>query len=161
MNKEFLLMLHPTFGVLGMLAAVWVLVEVINLSDTNRGRIKAASLAVAVLIWLSFIFGGYWYVQFYGADKEIIKQGPWPFAHSFFMETKEHLFFVMLLIGTYLPIAASGAVSGVASRNRLAVEPGARNLLLTLSALIVLLGLAMEGSGAIVGLGVKMGLLGN
>lgn len=97
MSKEFILMLHPTFGVLGMLAAVWVFVEVINVSDANRHRINTASVVVAVLIWLSFLFGGYWYVQFYGADKAIIKQGPWPFAHSFFMETKEHLFLVLLL----------------------------------------------------------------
>jgi len=156
MSKEFILMLHPSFGVLAMLAAVWVFVEVLNVSDANRRRIKTASLAVAVLIWLSYVLGGYWYVTHYAADKAIIKQGPWPFAHGFFMETKEHLFFVLLLISTYLPIAASNLTSG----SQLVLDRGARNLLLTLAALVVLLGFAMEGSGAIVGLGVKMGLLG-
>jgi hypothetical protein len=152
MNKEFILMLHPTFGVLAMLAAVWVFVDVMNASEANRVRIKTASVIVAALIWLSYLAGGYWYVNFYAADKAIINKGPWPFAHGFFMETKEHLFFVLLLIGTYLPIAASG--------NQLVVDRGARNLVLTLAALVVLLGLAMEGSGAIVGLGVKLSLLG-
>ena len=80
------------------------------------------------------------------------KAGPWPFAHTFFMEIKEHLFFALLMISTYLPIAVSG--------NQLVANRGARNLVLMLAGLVVLLGLAMEGSGAIVGLGVKMGLLG-
>ncbi len=152
MSKEFILMLHPTFGVLAMLAAVWFFVEVINANESNLSRITTAGLTVAVFIWLSYIVGGYWYVNFYYADKAIIKAGPWPFAHSFFMETKEHIFFSLLLISTYLPIVVSG--------NQLLVNRGARNLVLTLSALVVLLGLVMEGSGAIVGLGVKMGLLG-
>ncbi len=157
MNKEIILMLHPTFGVLAMLAAVWLFVEVVNVNTVNgvnlqnQQRIKFSSMTVAILIWLSYIIGGYWYVQFYAPDKAIIKAGPWPFAHSFFMETKEHLFFVLLLIATYLPIVVAG--------KQWIAERSARTLLLTLAALVVLLGLAMEGSGAIVGLGVKMGLL--
>lgn len=106
---------------------------------------------MTVLVWLSFLFGGYWYVQYYAADKAIIKAGPWPFAHDFFMETKEHLFLTMLLLGTYLPISV---------QNNLAADRGTRLLVLTVAALVVLLGLAMEGEGALVGLGVKMGLLG-
>lgn len=145
-------MLHPTFGVLAMLAAAWLFVEVINAGEHNQARIKTAGWIIAALVWLSYLFGGYWYVMYYAADKAIIQAGPWPFAHTFFMETKEHLFFALLLISTYLPIAVSGS-------HTLATK-STRNLLLTLSGLVVLLGLAMEGSGAIVGIGVKLGLLG-
>lgn len=152
MSKEVILMLHPTFGVLAMLAAVWVFVDVLNVGEANRGRIKTMSALVAAFVWLSFLLGGYWYVTYYGADKAIIKAGPWPLAHSVVMETKEHLFFAMLLISTYLPIAAAS--------KQLVASHSVRNLMLTLTALVVLLGLAMEGSGAIVALGVKMGLLG-
>ena len=152
MSKEIILMLHPTFGVLAILAAVWIFVEVINAGAHNQARIKTASMVLAALMWLTYLVGGYWYVAFYPADKSIIMVGPWPFAHTFFMELKEHLFFALLLISTYLPIAASS--------NQILVNQGARNLLLMLSGLVVLLGLAMEGCGAIVGLGVKMGLLG-
>lgn len=152
MTKEIILMLHPTFGMLAVLTAVWVFVDVLNANQRNLARIRSASLALTVLMWLSFILGGYWYVRYYGIDKAIIKAGPWPFAHAFFMETKEHLFFPLLLLSTYLPIAAAGS--------RLLADRSARNLVLTVAALIVLLGLAMEGSGAIVALGVKMGLLG-
>lgn len=150
-SKEVILMLHPTFGVLALIAAVWVFVEVLNTSQDNLGRIRTMSLVQAVLMWMAYLVGGYWYVQFYGADKAIINAGPWPSAHGFFMETKEHLFLVLLLLSTYLPIMAFQRV--------LLIERSARRLTLTVAALIVLLVLAMEGAGAIVGLGVKMGLL--
>lgn len=150
-SREFILVLHPTFGVLALIAAVWVFVEVLNTSQDNLGRIRTMSLVQAAFIWLAYLFGGYWYVQFYDADKAIIKAGPWPSAHGFFMETKEHLFLVLLLLSIYLPV--------MAFQRALLIERGARRLTLTVAALIVLLVLAMEGAGAIVGLGVKMGLL--
>jgi hypothetical protein len=150
MSNETILMMHPTFGVLGVLAAVWVFVETLNARDGNVGRIRTASLAVTGFIWAAYLVGGYWYVTLYGPDKELIKAGPWPFAHGFFMETKEHVFLVMLLIATYLPIAAFG---------NLVASAGARRLVLWTAALVVLNGLAMEGAGAVVSMGVKVALL--
>ena len=152
--KEIILMLHPTFGVLGVLAAVWVFVEVLNASAQNRARIQRVALLAAIFIWLSYLAGGYWYVQYYSVDRDIIKAGPWPFAHTVVMETKEHVFFALLLLSTYLPVAARAAA------DRIAEDSGARNLLLTITAFIVLLGLAMEGGGAVVALGAKLGLIG-
>ena len=92
MSKELILMLHPTFGVLAVLAAGWVFVEALNASNANISRLRSASVLTAVFMWLTYIVAGYWYVVFYGADKAIIKGGPWPIAHGFFMETKEHVF---------------------------------------------------------------------
>lgn len=150
MSPELILMMHPTFGVLAIVASVWVFVEALNAREANQGRIRAASIIVAILIWLAYIVGGYWYVVFYGGDKAIIKAGPWPFAHDFFMETKEHLFFMLLLLATFLPIAAYGDVV-----HRLA----ARAVVLWSSALVVLMSLAMEGAGAFISMGVKVALL--
>jgi hypothetical protein len=150
MSKEFILLLHPTFGVLAIIAAVWVFVETLNASDANISRLRKASILTTILIWLAYIVGGYWYVVFYGGDKTIIKDGPWPFAHGLFMETKEHLFFMLLLLATFLPIAAYGDV---------VKKQVTRNLVLWTSALVVLMGLGMEGAGAIIGMGVKVALL--
>jgi hypothetical protein len=152
MSAELLLVPHVTFGVLGILTGVWVFVELLNVSKSNKGRIKYASIAVAVFIWLSYVLGGYWYVTFYGADKAIIKAGPWPWAHSFSMEVKEHLFFTLLLLSTYLPIAVHNS--------DFTANKATRNLVLVVAALIVFLGLAMEGFGALTSMGVRMGLLG-
>jgi hypothetical protein len=150
MSPELVLMLHPTFGVLAIIASVWVFVETLNARETNQGRIRTASVVVTIFMWLAYIIGGYWYVVFYGGDKEIIKGGPWPFAHSFFMETKEHLFFMLLLLATFLPIAAYGDVV----RKR-----AVRAVVLWTSALVVLMSLAMEGAGAFISMGAKVALL--
>lgn len=150
MLKELVLMLHPTFGVLAIISSVWVFVESLNASEANHARIRAASVLSAVLMWLAYIVGGYWYVVFYGADKAIIQAGPWPFAHSFFMETKEHVFLMLLLLATFLPIAAYGDV---------VKKPSTRKVVLWTSALVALMSLAMEGAGAFVSMGVKVALL--
>jgi predicted membrane channel-forming protein YqfA (hemolysin III family) len=89
-------------------------------------------------------------VVYYGADKAIILKGPWPFAHSFFMEMKEHVVIMLLLLATYLPIAAS---------DNLVMNKAARKIVLWVTGLIVMIGVAMDGSGAIIAMGVKVGLL--
>ena len=148
--NEMILMAHVLLGVACIVATVWVFVDVLNANDSNRQRIKWISRAAAFFMWLSFLIGGYWYVVFYPADKAIILKGPWPFAHGYFMETKEHLVIMLLLLVTYLPIAAS---------NNLAANRDARRLVLWVSGMIPLLGLMIEGHGAIIAMGVKMALL--
>jgi hypothetical protein len=145
--SDIVLFAHPTFGVLGIIAAVWVFVEALNASEANRRRTWLASLAVTACIAAAWVLGGYWYVTYYAAEKAIILKGPWPFAHSLFMETKEHLFFIPLLLALYLPFAA---------RLRLAVNRPARAMVMAVAALIVLNGLAIEGAGAVINYGVKV-----
>ncbi len=148
--NEIILMVHVLFGVACMVTAVWLFVDVLHASEANRLRIKRMSVAAAIFMWLAFIIAGYWYVVLYHVDKAIILKGPWPFAHSYFMETKEHLVIMLMMMVTYLPIAAS---------NNLAANRDARRLVLWLTAGIALLALMVEGHGAIVAMGVKMGLL--
>ena len=150
MSQELLLMLHPTFGILALIAAVWVFVETLNVTDGNHARVVGASKLVAVLMWLAYIVGGYWYVVYYGGDKALIKAGPWAFSHSFYMETKEHVFLMLILLATLLPIVASGDMVKKAAT---------RSVVLWSSALIVLMTLAMEGAGAFISMGVKAALL--
>ena len=148
--NEIILMLHVLFGVGCLLAAVWLFVDVLHASEANRVRIRRLSWAAAIFMWIGFIIGGSWYVFSYPADKAVILNGPWPWAHSFFMETKEHLVIMLLLLATYLPIAAA---------NNLAANRDARRLMLWLTAGIALLALLVEGHGAVIATGVKLGLL--
>jgi hypothetical protein len=147
---EFFLMTHVLFGMLCIVMAVWVFVDVLNISETNYSRIKIMTYGVTAVMWLSYLIAGYWYVVYYGADKAIILKGPWPFAHSFFMEMKEHVVIMLLLLATYLPIAAS---------DNLVMNKAARKIVLWVTGLIVMIGVAMDGSGAIIAMGVKVGLL--
>jgi hypothetical protein len=149
MFKDFELLLHPTFGVIGMLAAVWVFVEALNASEDNAARMRTAAKWSTAMIWLSCITAGYFYILYYGADKAIIKEGPWPWAHNLMMETKEHLFFLTLIMATLLSIVTARPIFN----NR-----AARNVVLTTSAGVVVLVLAMEGAGAFISTGAKLGL---
>lgn len=149
--KETLQLLHPTLGMLGVIAAIWVFVETINATPNNQNRIQVTSIVVAVLMFLTWMASGYLYVLYYGADKAIILKGPWAFAHSFYMESKEHLFFITLVLSFLLPI--------VSRMKNSAESKSTRILILTIAGLIVLSGLAIEASGAVIALGEELGLL--
>jgi hypothetical protein len=101
------------------------------------------------MVW-AWIAGGYWYLHYYPVEKALILNGPWPFAHNLFMETKEHLFLMTLILSLYLPIAA---------RDSLHTNATARRMVLSVTFLIVLAGLAIESSGAVINHGVKVALL--
>src|SRR5208282_6843172 len=136
--NELVLMAHVMFGVACLISTLWVFVDVLNASEANQHRIRRMSCAAAVFMWIAFVIAGYWYVFSYKVDKTIILKGPWPFAHSFFMETKEHLVIMLLMLATYLPIAAS---------NNLVASKDARRLVLWVAGIIPLLGLMIEGHG--------------
>lgn len=147
---EVILMAHVLFGMLCIVAGVWLFVDVLHASEANQGRIRTVSMAIAVLMWLAYLVGGYWYLTYYYVDKAIILKGPWKFSHSFFMEMKEHVAIMLLLLATYLPIAAA---------SNTAVNKAARKVVLWVTALIVLIGVGIDGAGAIIGIGVKVALL--
>ncbi len=148
--SDIILLSHASFGVLGCLAAIWVFVEVLNANAQNAGRIQKAALVTALCMAAAWVLGGYWYVRFYPAEKAMILKGPWPFAHSLFMETKEHLFFATAILAFFLPIA---------TREKLWANAAARNLVLCVSAMIVVTGFVVEGAGAVIDHGVKVELL--
>lgn len=149
-GSDIILLAHASCGVLGSLAALWVFIEALNARPESAGRIKTAALVGAIAMGAAWILGGYWYVHFYPAEKAIILKGPWPFAHNIFMETKEHLFFITGLLSFYLVIAV---------RDKVYANAAARKMVLSVSMLIVLTGLAVEGAGAVIDHGVKVALL--
>lgn len=150
MLKDVLILVHPTLGVLGVLAALWVFVEALKVDESALRRMKIASVTAAALMLLTWPTGGIWDSLFYAADKAVIEQGSWAFVGDTVMETKEHLFVIVLLLAIYLPIVVFGG--------NLRGSSGARVLTMTVAALVVLSGLAMEGAGAVLSLSVKVGL---
>lgn len=149
---QAVLMLHVLFGVLAIMIAVAVLVYLVNVKEQNIPRIKNLSILVALSTILSYLIGGYWYVTYYAAERDIIRAGPWPWAHTFFMEVKEHIFFVLLFLSIYLPI--------VVYKDSLLKNEENRKLALLVVVFIILIGLAVDGSGAIISRGLIMSLLG-
>jgi len=149
-RSDVILLAHAAFGVAGCMAALWVFVETLNVRPANAVRIRTAALVVAVCMAAAWICGGYWYIHFYPPEKTLILKGPWPLAHNFFMETKEHLFFITGILAFLLPIV---------TREKLYANSAARRLVLCLAGLIAITGLAVEGAGAVIDHGVKVALL--
>jgi hypothetical protein len=150
MNHPIILMLHVGFGMVCLVGALWVFVETLNVTESNLGRIRRVSLVAALSMWTAYLIAGYWYTAFYAQDKAIILHGPWPFAHNIFMEIKEHLVLMLLLLSTYLPIAATG---------RLASSGAARGVVLWTSGLVVAFALIADGFGGLIAMGAKLALL--
>ena len=148
--SDIILFAHPTFGVLGIMAAVWTVVESLNASEANQSRIRLAAGVTTACIVMAWVLGGFWYVNYYYADKAVILKGPWPWAHNFFMETKEHLFFIPLILALYLPIVAA---------RKLASNAAARVMVMVVATFIILNGLAIEGAGAIINYGAKVAFI--
>jgi hypothetical protein len=157
MWKELMTIPHVVLGVIGILLAVWVAVEAANSSEANQRRLKLASMGTTLFLWLSYLMGGWFYVVYYGtadsnSDKSIILAGPWKWSHSFFMEAKEHIFFMLIFLSILLPM--------VIFQNQLFKDKKIRNLTIVIALTIVVLGLGMEGFGAMISKGVKMSLMG-
>jgi len=149
-SSDVILLTHAALGATGCAAALWVFVEALNVRPANIGRIRTAALVAAASIAAAWICGGYWYVHFYPPERALILKGPWPFAHSLFMETKEHLFFIVAILSFLLPIA---------TREELHSNSAARRLVSSIAGLIVITGVAVEGAGAVIDHGVKVALL--
>jgi fumarate reductase subunit D len=149
--RDVLLLIHPTLGVLGVLASLWVFVEAIRLDPGGLRRMKVASLLAAVLIAATWLAGGLWDAAYFEADQKILATGPWAFFGNTGMEIKEHLFPIILVLALYLPIAVF--------RGDLLSDRGNRFVVGTVSAFVVLCGLAMEGVGAVLAMSVKVALV--
>jgi uncharacterized membrane protein YozB (DUF420 family) len=105
-SKPVLIGLHLGFAIVGIDAFLWLLGKLRDDTSSQKSRVLTAFIGVAAFI-LSWIFGGYYYVIYYGGlVKPVIKSGLAPWAHTIVMETKEHIFlFIIPLALTTLCIS--------------------------------------------------------
>ena len=148
--NSLVMLSHAIAGVFTHLALIWLYVESLNASEKNRKRIKLATYHVVFWITLAFVVGGFWYINYYPVDKGIILKSDFAFAHKFFMETKEHIFFTLLILAYYLPFVT---LNHDLSKNKVA-----RKATLTLVSVMGIIILYMEGAGAVIGQGIKLAL---
>jgi len=101
---DWLIAAHAAVGDLAFIAFGWVFVELIEPTPTRVTRAKWMALLGSATTWLSWLAGGFYYVNSYPVDKALIKSGPWPWGHLILMEAKEHLFLLGPFIATLLLI---------------------------------------------------------
>ncbi len=95
-NKPVLVGLHLGFAIVGIDLLLWHLGELVAGVRSNR-RMKWVALGTVISFALSWLFGGYYYVRYYGnLVKPVIKAGAAPWAHDVIMESKEHIFLFIL-----------------------------------------------------------------
>lgn len=145
--------LHAVMGEVGALAFLWVLVEMLNPSESRLRRARIAALLGALFLIGAWIFGGFYYVTQYGpAVKPVILAGPLPWAHEVMTETKEHVFLFL----PFLAILTWGLLQRY--QNEFIQNRNFRIAILIISGLIVLLAFAMAGMGFMISSGFRAAL---
>src|SRR3989338_2398906 len=137
---NLLVAMHATAGILSISAFLLVFVELLSPTEKTIKRVKIFALVGTILIFVSWVVGGYYYLTYYGPDiKPAIKEGSNPWIHSVVMETKEHVFLFL----PFLAILTTGVIlsydAGLLENNK------ARSSVLALCVLIILIGLAVAG----------------
>jgi hypothetical protein len=140
--------IHAGLGEFGIFVFLWMFVELLNPTAARIKRAKIACVIGLILIILSWLAGGYYYVNIYGPEvKPLIKEGPAPWAHLVFTETKEHIFLFIPILSMLIT-----TILFKADMNK------ARKSILMLLGLTILLGLSMAGMGYIISTGARTAL---
>lgn len=148
--KPVLIGLHLGFAIIGIDAFLWLLAEVKN-KEWHVKRLRIAALLGIGGFALSWLFGGYYYVKFYGAlVKPVIKAGMAPWAHNVIMETKEHVFLFII------PLAITAALIVFLKKNEFE-KIRVRRETLMLTGLVASLGLLVGIMGFIISAAARWG----
>ena len=146
---NLLVAIHAIAGILAIFAFLFVFIELLSSAEKTIKRIQIFAYMGTILIFISWIVGGYYYVNYYSPNvKPLIKQGSTPWIHSVIMETKEHVFLFL----PFLAILITGIIFSYAD---LLKSHKAKSSVLILSALIILIGLAIAGMGYLISTGAR------
>lgn len=136
--------LHVIVGMIGVIAYAGVWMSLLKQRPPVR-FLRWSSAVGFVSFITSWFVGGYYYAIYYGvAAKPVILKGSYPWAHSFFMEAKEHIFL-------FLPfLSAAVLIALFMAGERLETEVSLKRALTWLAGVIVVLGIIMAFSGIVI-----------
>ena len=126
--RDLVLYLHIIAGLSIIVLSIVILLQM----QKKSTWLKPLAAITVALGWLLLLPSAILYLTFYPATKTLIKAGAWPWAHSIFMETKEHW-------GLLIPIIATTA-AGLVFTGRVKESKKWWILLLALAALIGVMG---------------------
>ena len=148
-----LIFVHSIIAEIGLFAYLWVMVEMLNPTETRIRRAKVAAMIGVTCLFVAWFAGGFYYVEVYGSMvKPAIKASDAKWVHSIVMETKEHVFL-------FLPLLAILTTSLIFRFGRELIENRtAKKAVVLLAGLIFLLGFSIAGMGAIIASGYRFAL---
>lgn len=98
-----LIVLHVLTGMGGSLLPIWIAMEMAKpFNEISRRDIRLASAAVLILIIVSWVTGGIYYVDVYGSQVKPAIKASQPWIHDILMESKEHVFLFMPFLALLL-----------------------------------------------------------
>ena len=149
-----LILLHAVAAEIGVIAFLWVLVELLNPTESRIARAQVAALVGCSALLFAWLVGGFYYVEVYGLHiKPLIKASDAAWVHSIVMEVKEHVFL-------FLPILAALTTAMLYKyESALIHNRDARVSIALLSGLIFLLGFSIAGMGALISSGYRFALM--
>jgi len=148
-----LIFVHALIAEAGLFAFLWVLVELLNPTETRIRRAKVAAVFGLACLLTAWLAGGFYYVEVYGSQiKPVIKGSDAKWVHSIVMEVKEHVFL-------FLPVLATVVVTMLYKYGEgLIKKKDARLTAVLLAGLVFLLGFSIAGMGAIISSGYRFAL---
>lgn len=136
------LIIHVIGGVVAIGMHNVVLMHLLKKAP-NYVFVSRIAWSAAALFFLSWATSAYYYVTYYGTVvKPRILAGAMPAAHTFFMETKEHIFLVLPFVAISIALCTSYLRSNPDDRLKKSTA------FLTLLALVI--GVATAASGILV-----------
>lgn len=142
-----LLIAHIVLGLIGIAAVHFAYMQLIRKVPPYR-LIEWASWAAVTAFFMSWATGAYYYVVHYGgAVKPRIVSGDASWAHTIFMEAKEHVFILI----PFLAIVFALVVRSLRSEEK----PNLKYVAQWTAALILTLGVFVAASGILVSGGVR------
>ena len=149
-----LILIHAICAELGLFAFLWVVVEMLNPTETRIARAQMAAVFGFAFLIFAWVVGGFYYVEIYGLHvKPLIKASDAKWVHSIVMEVKEHVF-LFLPILALLTTALLYKYDGELLENR-----DARLSIVLLAGLIFILGFSIAGMGALISSGYRFALM--
>lgn len=96
---------HVVSGIAGVAFSYATWMELLK-KKISLPYTKSVSVSAAILYFLTWLSGGYYYVVYYGTTvKPIILAGDYPWAHKFFLEVKEHIFMFLPFMAVAVALA--------------------------------------------------------
>ena len=144
MSFGFAIAAHVILGLCG-LASSYAVVLNLRKRELPRGFLKTFSLISFLSYAASWATAAYYYVLLYGkAVKPVILAGKYPWAHTIFMESKEHIF----LLIPFLSLLTAAIIWFLG--NRLQSDESLRSATAALALVTFLIGVFVTIAGVLI-----------
>lgn len=139
---------HVLTGLAGSLLPLWIALEMFKpLNEVSLRPIRIVAFLSLILIVISWISGGLYYINIYGPEVKPLIKATQPWIQEIVMESKEHIFLFMPFLALLLNVLLSKNLE----RTRKMVMVVSLSLVI-LGIMMTIMGFAISGAREAAGL---------